>query len=59
MFIMNDKKQPPEVFCKKAALKTFTIFTGKSLCWSLFLIKLQVFGSVILLRRDSNTDAFL
>ena len=21
MFIMNDKKQPPEVFCKKAALK--------------------------------------
>ena len=35
------KKQPPEVFCKKCALKSFANFTGKHLCWSLFLIKLQ------------------
>ena len=28
---------------KKAALKKFTIFTRKYLCWSLFLIKLQAF----------------
>ena len=35
--------QPPEVVCKKAALRNFAIFTGKHLCWSLFLIKLQAF----------------
>ena len=33
---------PPDVLYKKAALKNFIIFTGKLLCWSLFLIKLQV-----------------
>ena len=42
MLTMNNKKHPPEVFYKKAALKNFSIFTGKRLCWSLFLIKLQV-----------------
>ena len=30
------RKQPPEVFYKKAALKGFAIFTGKHLCGSLF-----------------------
>ena len=33
----------PEVFCKKAAVKTYAKFTGKHLYWSLFLIKLQAF----------------
>ena len=33
------KKQPPDAFCKKGVLKNF--FTGKHLCWSLSLIKLQ------------------
>ena len=33
----------PEVFCKKDALKTYGKFTGKNLCWSLFIIKLQAF----------------
>ena len=33
--------KPPEVFCKKGILKNFANFTGKHLCWSLFLIKLQ------------------
>ena len=28
---------------KKAVLKNFAIFTGKHLCWSLFLVKLQAF----------------
>ena len=32
----------PEMFCKKGVLKNFAIFTGKHLCWSLFLIKLQL-----------------
>ena len=30
-----------EVFCKKSVLRNFTKFTGKHLCQSLFLIKLQ------------------
>ena len=46
------QKQPPEVFYKKAVLKSFAIFTRKHLCRNLFLIKLQAF-------RDSNTDIFL
>ena len=33
------EKQPPEVFYKKYVLKNFAIFTGKHLCWSLFLIQ--------------------
>ena len=53
------QKQPPEVFCKKAILKNFTIFTGKPLCWILFLIKLQAFRPANLLKRDSNTRVFL
>ena len=38
---------PIEVFCKKVVLQNFAKFTGKNLCWSLFLIKLtmaQVFS---------------
>ena len=30
----KNMEQPPEVFCKKAVLKIFAIFTGKNLCWS-------------------------
>ena len=36
MLTMNTKKEPPEVFYKKAVLKNFSILTGKHLCWSLF-----------------------
>ena len=32
------QKQSPELFCKKSVLKKFENFTGKHLCWSLFLI---------------------
>ena len=32
------------VFCKKNAHKNFTNFTGKNLCWSLFLIKVACQG---------------
>ena len=31
------------VFCTKSVLKNFAIFTGKHLCWSLFLITFQAF----------------
>ena len=40
-FTMSNKKQPPQVFYKKATPKNFSIFTRKYLCWGLFLIKLQ------------------
>ena len=35
------------VFYKKAVLKNFAIFTGKHLCWSLFLIKVKAFSTPI------------
>ena len=38
---LYQRKQPPEVFYKKAILKNFVIFTGKHLCWSLFFNKLK------------------
>ena len=45
MFTMKNKKQPAEVFYKKAVLKNFSVFTGKYLCLILFLIKIRVFRS--------------
>ena len=36
-----------------------TIFTGKQLCWSIFLIKLQTFMHTTFSKRDSNTGVFL
>ena len=44
MFTMNNKKQPLEVFYKKAVLQNFSVFTGKYLYSSLFLITLQGSG---------------
>ena len=35
------KNQSSEVFCKKSALENLANFTGKYLCWSLFLMNLQ------------------
>ena len=35
------QKQPPRCFVEKGVLKNFGKLTGKQLCWSLFLIKLQ------------------
>ena len=39
---------------KIGILKNFRNFTGKKLCWSLSLIKLQAWRSAILFKRDSN-----
>ena len=50
------QKQPPEVFY---VLKKFAIIIGKHLCWSLFLMTLQVLRFANLSKRDSNTGAFL
>ena len=46
-------------FIKINASKNFAIFTGKHLCWSLFLIKLQAFRPTTLLKKGSNTSVFL
>ena len=45
-------------FVKKGALKNFSNFTGKCLCWNLFLIKLQASWPATLLKRDSNASFF-
>ena len=55
---MNYIKKLP-VLLQKAFLKNFTIFEGKHLYWSLFLIKLQAFRPANLLKRNSNTGVFL
>ena len=39
---------------KKVDLENSKILTGKHLCWSLFLIKLQTFRSVTLLKKDPS-----
>ena len=47
-----------QMFFKIDVLKNFASFTGKHRCYSLSLIKLQVFRPATLLKRDSNTGAF-
>ena len=37
-------------------LENFANFTGKHLCWSLFLINLQAWSPATLLKRDSSTN---
>ena len=44
---------------QKDAFRNFAGFTGRQLCWSLFLIELQTFRPAALLKIDSNTDVFL
>ena len=44
---------------KEVSLKNFAIFTEKRLCWSLFLINLQVWRPATLLKRDSNIGVLL
>ena len=44
---------------KQMFLKTSKNLTGKHLCWSLSLIKLQASRHGTLFKRDSNTGVFL
>ena len=44
---------------KIEVFKNFAMFTGKHLYWSLFVIKLPAYKPANLLKRDSNTSAFL
>ena len=42
-FCKKSRSSHQRCYIKKAVLNSFAIFTGKHLCWSLFLIKLQAF----------------
>ena len=42
----TSRSSRPEVFCESGVLENFTKLTGKHLCQSLFLIKLQAWGQV-------------
>ena len=44
---------------KKEVFKKIAIFTGKPLCWSLFVMRLPAYKPANLLKRDSNTSIFL
>ena len=49
------QKQPfADVLLKIDVLKNFALFTGKHLCWSLFLIHLQAFRPATFLERGSS-----
>ena len=48
-----------KIFFKIGVLKNFAKFTRKHLWWRFFLIKLQTWRPATLLKRDSNTGAFL
>ena len=47
----------PEVFCKKSVLGNFSKLTEKYLCWSSFLIKLQVWG-LQLYQKETSAQVF-
>ena len=55
----NCRSSYSQIFIKISVLKNFAIFTGKHLCRSLFLRKLQVLKPASLLKGDSNTGVFL
>ena len=43
MFLTHFQKQPLADVLQNSVLKNSAIFTGKQLCWTLFLMKLQAF----------------
>ena len=53
----NYRNVSSQIFFKIGVLKKFANFTGKQLCWRLFLVKLQGWRPATLLRRDSNKGA--
>ena len=57
--IRNCRSSCSQIIIKIIVDKSFAIFTGKHLCWSPFLRKLQVLKPASLLKGDSNTGVFL
>ena len=60
----NQQEQSLKIFYKQGFLKNCAKFTGKYLCWSLFLIKFNellmkfLMKPVTLLKRDSSKGVF-
>ena len=54
--LCRTKSNRSQMFFKVVIVKSFTIFTGKHLCWNLFL---EIFRLATLLKRDSNIGFFL
>ena len=54
----NIQRLPSELFYKYDVLKNFANFTGKHLCWSLFLNKNAGDRPATLLKGDSDTAFF-
>ena len=52
--VLSIRSSRLQMFFKIGVLKNFANFTGKHLCWSLFLIKLQGWRPSTLSKRDSN-----
>ena len=53
----SNRRSRPEVFCKKDVFSNFTKFTGKHLCQSLFLIKLQT-QACNFIKKDAQAQIF-
>ena len=51
----NYRSSRSQILLKIDVLKNFANSSGKHLCWSPFLIKLQTWRPATLLRKDSNT----
>ena len=47
-----------QMFSKTGVLKNFAIFTGKNLCWSLFLIKFQDWRPTFLFKKRLQRRCF-
>ena len=56
--LWTNRNSRSQMFFEIGVLKNSAIFTGKHLCWSLFLMKLRAFMSATLLKRDFNTGVF-
>ena len=55
----NCRSSCSQIFVKISVLKNFEIFTGKHLCWIIFLRKLQALKPASLLKGDPNTGVFV
>ena len=55
----SKKYQPITTKYQAIHIRCFKIYTGKDLCWSLFLIKFQVFSLQLYQKKDSDTGVFL
>ena len=56
---VQNRNSLSQMFFRIGVLKYFSGLTRKHLSWSLFLIKLQIFTPVTLLKSNSSTGVFL